>query len=330
MTPKEVAEEVLINRGMAPDAGMEGSLPPNFDQETDVTEAAETIDSTAQPDMSGVLFGLSESAQSAPFREFLRSTAKNPPSQEKVQQTRREVEKYESLSDDGQSQYRNNVSTFFGSKQELDAFTSGKEGFFALNPTQKRLMGEDVAGFLLKPSVVGEGVTVGGRGASTRYGTNAKEISSIKNGIDSAFAELSEGDIKKFIENNGGVFNITFKDMPETTAGMRGTQRQPAKIVAYNKNMPSDTKENIQITPAQASAINMLKKFPSEIANLRIEAPDNESSIIRLAPSGPTKERASVSPVGKKLSPADQQALDWANANPDDPRSIRIKQKLGI
>jgi hypothetical protein len=280
--------------------------------------------------MSGVLFGLSESAQSTPFRNALRSAAKNPPSQEKVQQTRREVEKYESLSDEGQSQYRNNVSTLFGSKQELDAFTSGKEGFFALNPTQKKLMGEDVAGFLLKPSVVGEGVTVGGRGGSTRFGTDAKEIASIKKIVDGAFAELSEGNIKKFIEKNGGVFNVTLNETPETVAGIRGTQRQPAKIVAYNKNMPSDTKENIQITPAQASAIKILKNFPSEIASLRIEAPDNESSIIRLAPSGPTKERASVSPVGKKLSPADQQALDWANANPDDPRSIRIKQKLGI
>lgn len=32
----------------------------------------------------------------------------------------------------------------------------------------------------------------------------------------------------------------------------------------------------------------------------------------------------------KELSPRDQSALDWANANPDDPRSQRIKQRLGV
>jgi len=31
----------------------------------------------------------------------------------------------------------------------------------------------------------------------------------------------------------------------------------------------------------------------------------------------------------RQLSPQDQQALDWANENPDDPRSAQIKQRLG-
>ena len=35
-------------------------------------------------------------------------------------------------------------------------------------------------------------------------------------------------------------------------------------------------------------------------------------------------------PEKSKLSPVDQQALDWANANPTDPRAAKIKQKLGI
>jgi len=32
----------------------------------------------------------------------------------------------------------------------------------------------------------------------------------------------------------------------------------------------------------------------------------------------------------RTLSPQDQQALDWANANPNDPRSIAIKERLGV
>lgn len=33
---------------------------------------------------------------------------------------------------------------------------------------------------------------------------------------------------------------------------------------------------------------------------------------------------------GAQLSKEDQQALDWANANPNDPRAAKIKQKLGV
>lgn len=32
----------------------------------------------------------------------------------------------------------------------------------------------------------------------------------------------------------------------------------------------------------------------------------------------------------RQLSPQDQAALDWANAHPQDPRSEKIKQRLGI
>jgi hypothetical protein len=39
--------------------------------------------------------------------------------------------------------------------------------------------------------------------------------------------------------------------------------------------------------------------------------------------------RATNKPTAN-LSPEYQQALDWANTNPNDPRSLRIKQKLGV
>ena len=34
-------------------------------------------------------------------------------------------------------------------------------------------------------------------------------------------------------------------------------------------------------------------------------------------------------PTTTQLSQQDQQALDWANAHPDDPRSAQIRQRLG-
>ena len=37
-----------------------------------------------------------------------------------------------------------------------------------------------------------------------------------------------------------------------------------------------------------------------------------------------------ITPKTPELSSQDKQALDWANANPKDPRAIQIKQKLGL
>jgi hypothetical protein len=37
-----------------------------------------------------------------------------------------------------------------------------------------------------------------------------------------------------------------------------------------------------------------------------------------------------TAPAAPSLSPADKQALDWANSNPKDPRAAQIKQRLGV
>jgi hypothetical protein len=42
------------------------------------------------------------------------------------------------------------------------------------------------------------------------------------------------------------------------------------------------------------------------------------------SPAAPTVPRATT------LRPIDQQALDWANANPSDPRAAEIKRRLGV
>jgi hypothetical protein len=34
--------------------------------------------------------------------------------------------------------------------------------------------------------------------------------------------------------------------------------------------------------------------------------------------------------IKPSIAPKDQQALDWANKNPTDPRSIQIKKRLGM
>lgn len=43
-----------------------------------------------------------------------------------------------------------------------------------------------------------------------------------------------------------------------------------------------------------------------------------------------TGSKKASEPEKKSLTPIDQQALDWANANPSDPRAAQIKQRVGV
>lgn len=44
----------------------------------------------------------------------------------------------------------------------------------------------------------------------------------------------------------------------------------------------------------------------------------------------PSANTAPAGPAPAARSPQDQQALEWANANPNDPRAVKIKQRLGV
>ena len=45
--------------------------------------------------------------------------------------------------------------------------------------------------------------------------------------------------------------------------------------------------------------------------------------------AGPTGARSIKAQQNLQLAPQDQEALNWANSNPNDPRSAQIKQRLG-
>jgi hypothetical protein len=47
------------------------------------------------------------------------------------------------------------------------------------------------------------------------------------------------------------------------------------------------------------------------------------------AQAGPQGAKQIAQIANAQLTPQDQEALAWANANPNDPRSAQIKQRLG-
>jgi hypothetical protein len=61
---------------------------------------------------------------------------------------------------------------------------------------------------------------------------------------------------------------------------------------------------------------------------LEVEIPNAVAPPPAAASQIPTNV-APAKPAAATLAPADKQALDWANANPKDPRSLQIKQRLG-
>ena len=99
------------------------------------------------------------------------------------------------------------------------------------------------------------------------------------------------------------------------------------KISEYNKqvmqaDLPDERKEQLlQTVPAkyQKLADNYRNKFGK----------NNTGSIKWKGKKVADKKGKEVVKQSEVLAPADKQALDWANANPDDPRSVQIKQRLG-
>ena len=65
---------------------------------------------------------------------------------------------------------------------------------------------------------------------------------------------------------------------------------------------------------------------PQIIAQKERARAQAEQDVLRMTKEG----GGSVAAKPKELSGQDKQALDWANANPTDPRSAQIKQRLGI
>lgn len=94
---------------------------------------------------------------------------------------------------------------------------------------------------------------------------------------------------------------------PEEKTG----QAYTATIVGnkdFKQNISKDQRDDILILQNQTAA-----------------AQTNKAKFIRLKTAAQPKAA-----TAKKLSPMDQQALDWANANSNDPRANQIKQRLGI
>lgn len=77
-----------------------------------------------------------------------------------------------------------------------------------------------------------------------------------------------------------------------------------------------------EINAINARAVELRKREVEDIRN-NYNQPQYDFTTQTNVPSA-------ITPPSANLSPQDKQAMDWANANPNDPRAAAIKQRLGV
>jgi hypothetical protein len=144
-----------------------------------------------------------------------------------------------------------------------------------------------------------------------QYKDNQEFISKVRSSSSKLSKERPAADLptfKEIFQKNGGILNATLAPAPE---GEYEGEKSKFPFVL----IPRQGATPIPITETQYEMIQTIQTVPAiaDSTGLNLSASKN-------------LQKAEI----KKLSPKDQQALDWANANSNDPRANQIKQRLGI
>ena len=103
--------------------------------------------------------------------------------------------------------------------------------------------------------------------------------------------------------------------------GLSDADREFAKKIAAGEETLSVESIRRIIRINEKSAQNVIDRYNKEREMLAKKEPE----VRDYYPEVKFERRAAA-----QLSPADQQALDWANSNPRDPRAAQIKTRLGV
>jgi hypothetical protein len=175
--------------------------------------------------------------------------------------------------------------------------------------------------------------------------TQAKEqLSTVINQLSNSYDALEKGGGITSTQQ-GALSNIAARlsssGVGQAAGGAVGTenQRQRQEIAQTRPLLMNLIKEATGMSAQQmnSNAEMMLYLQAATDPTLSIEA--NRSALANLdrlfglGLAKPPKDRIPTPDAtggGRALSAQDQQALDWANVNPNDPRSAKIKTRLGV
>jgi hypothetical protein len=172
---------------------------------------------------------------------------------------------------------------------------------------------------------------------------DAVELENVKGGWDVKKGEIAAGASRDVATTNAqsrlDVLAAKAKQADDVVSQVRSGKMTPEQaVVKFN------TLAEFELDPAlkaryQALA-DQMDRFVKEKEREKVNAVPQVNDKVApgaLVPAKPvqTTPRASVNPRGHVAngparSPEDQQALDWANANANDPRAAKIKERLGV
>jgi hypothetical protein len=83
-----------------------------------------------------------------------------------------------------------------------------------------------------------------------------------------------------------------------------------------------------QLMPQFEAEVNKYKQAGIDVGGMGLPTVTNKTPVPQVGATAPAAPSPQAGP--KQLSPQDQQAAAWAQANPNDPRAAAIRQKLGL
>lgn len=135
----------------------------------------------------------------------------------------------------------------------------------------------------------------------------------------------------KQVQANPSAFGAVRGAMGETLGGRYYDTPEEAQARAYAFNVVSSVihaRAGTAQTPGERETL--LRFLPGEYDDAK-QVENKINAYLKYVgdmESGTTKKRGGAS--APTLAPVDQQALQWANSNPADPRAAAIKQRLGM
>jgi hypothetical protein len=244
---------------------------------------------------------IAQTAQTPQFKKALLNSANNPPSKEQELSFAEFAKQYNSMPEPEQNAFRQELSVVFPSDKKFNEVKPqlGKN-FYPLTKEQRDAVGDNISGLILTPVEEVKSFTAGAKSDSMTFGTNKDDIDKYQQQFIAASTELSQGKLGKFLKQNGGAFNMTYTETPSEVIPTMGTPSGkttiPSKAILYQKNRDpnEETTPVIELTDGQLAALKIIQTSPSKIRQLR--AGDSDSSFVRIAPTGPTREGAKMIP----------------------------------
>jgi hypothetical protein len=146
-----------------------------------------------------------------------------------------------------------------------------------------------------------------------QLGVSEKQLSTVEDIDDAGNRFINTEKLQRLIDTTKGAKAVREEERKEG-----GGEYKPMGV--------DQAQDELDVAQAEFEALQESEIEDDDPSYVRAQSRLRRAEAQLKVSKGRTKETKKP----KELGPVDQSALNWANANPDDPRSSRIKQRLGV